>query len=227
MQKIDQADLIALTGLQQDRSCPIAEQNAGRPVCVVDDRAHHVRADHQDLAVGAGLHKFCPDLERVDEAGARCGKVETPGLRRPDLVLNQARCRGEGHVRRYRGNNDGVYLGSVDAGLGQTGFSRLCGQVAGGNTFIDNVPFPDAGSFRDPPIVGFHHALQVGVGQQPGWDVGAYSRNLCANSDTWLQGKTQTNATSGRTAIRSILLRLKDEAKAITSLPAAWLEQIM
>ena len=44
-----------------------------------------------------------------------------------------------------------------------SGFDR---QIAGGDSFIDNVPFTNAYAFPDPLIDGIDHFFQVGIGQK-------------------------------------------------------------
>jgi hypothetical protein len=65
--------------------------------------------------------------------------------------------------------------------LGQSFFSGFDRQIAGGNAFIDNMPFADTHALLDPLIVGIDHFFQVGVGQKAWRDVGTKGADFGAD----------------------------------------------
>src|SRR6185437_883951 len=88
--EVDEADLAFLTGLEQDCARAVAEEDAGGAVGVVDDGAHDVGADDENLFVRAGFDELGADLQGVGEAGAGGGEVKAPGAGGSELVLHEA-----------------------------------------------------------------------------------------------------------------------------------------
>ena len=130
----------------------------------------------------AGADKLRPHRQCVEESRAGAGKVETPGVRSPEAVLDQAGCRREKHVRRDRGHDDQVDF----VGLGVSLLQKLCaaarGQMRGGRPLVDDVPFPDAGSLLNPFVAGVDHLFHVGVCDRMRRHVPADSGNLCGDA---------------------------------------------
>ena len=82
--EIDEAQVVFAIagGLDQHGAGAVAEQDAGGAVGVVDDAAHGIGADDQDLAVRAGGHQVRARGEAVDESGAGGDEIESPGAAR-------------------------------------------------------------------------------------------------------------------------------------------------
>ena len=110
--------------------------------------------------------------------------------------MHEAGGGGEGHVGSYSCDDDGFDLGGVDATFGQADPGGFGGQVAGGYSFVDEMTLTDARTFLNPLIIGGHHFFEVCVGQQAGWDVGAYGGDFGADGVPGLQGETQTTTSS-------------------------------
>ena len=155
-------------GLDQHRSGAVAEQNARSPVSVVDDAAHGIGADHQDLLVGSGGHQVGAHGGTVDEAGAGRDEVETPGAARADAVLHQAGSRRKHEIGSDGANDDRVHLGRLHTAMRQRALSGCDGHVGGRHILGGNVSFPDAGALENPLVIGIHHFLEVAVGQKSG-----------------------------------------------------------
>ncbi len=78
MDEVDQANGIILGRLEKHGAGAVAKDHAGGAVRVVDDRGHHVGADHQDPLVGARGDELRARLYGVNEGGAGRGKIESP-----------------------------------------------------------------------------------------------------------------------------------------------------
>ena len=150
MPEVDEADLAFGAGLEQDRAGAVAEEDAGGAVGVVDDGAHDVGADDEDLFVRAGFDELGADLQGVGEAGAGGGEVEAPGAGGAELVLHEAGGGGEEHVGRDGGDDDGFDFGGLDAAGGEAAARGFDGEIAGGNALVDEMPLADAGALDDP-----------------------------------------------------------------------------
>ena len=92
---------------RHDRSAgPIAEQDAGSTILVVDDRGHHVGSDHQGVLMRPGRHHLRGRGQGIGEPRAGRTQIESPGVRCPDLGLNEAGGAGEEHVGSRRRHDD-------------------------------------------------------------------------------------------------------------------------
>jgi len=172
--EVNEADFAFFAGLEEDSAGAIAEDDAGGAVGVVDDGTHDVGADDENFCVCAGFDELGTHLEGVGEAGTGGGEIEAPRVGGAELVLHEAGGGGEGHVRGDGGDDDGFDLGSINAALSQADFGGFGGEIAGGYAFVDQVTLTDAGALGDPLVVGGDHLFEVCVGEQAGWDVGAY-----------------------------------------------------
>src|SRR6185437_9137156 len=103
---IDHADLAFFAGLDEHGSAAVAEEDAGGAVGVVGHAGVGVGAADQDHLVRTAFDHLDAGLEREDEAGAAARNVESPGVRRADLMLYQAGGGGEHHVWRDRADDD-------------------------------------------------------------------------------------------------------------------------
>ncbi len=160
-----------LARLEDHRPRGVAEEDAGRAVLEVEDRRHHVRADHHHLRVPAGLDELRPHGEGVDEAGAGGRDVEAPGLLRPDPVLDEAGGGREEHVRGGGGDDDEVELVRPDAAPAEGVLRRQGRDRARGGARLDDVPPLDPGAGADPLVRGVDDLLEVGVRHHPLRDV--------------------------------------------------------
>ncbi len=142
--------------------------------------------------MGAGLDELGADLESVDEAGAGGGEIEAPGTGGPDFFLHEAGGRGEEHIRRDGGDDDGFDFGGFDAALAEEIAGGFGGEVAGGYPFVDDVTLADAGAVGDPFVVGGDHLFEIGVSEKAWRNVGPYSGNFGADSVPLFQRQTQT-----------------------------------
>ncbi len=168
------------------RAGAVAEDDAGRAILVVDDARHHVRADHQHVLVRAARHELARRRQRIGERGTGRAQVETPGVVRADLVLDQAGGAREHHVRRHRPADDHADVGRRQPRVGDRLNRRLLAQVRRRHARIDDVPLADAGPLQDPVVGGVDHLLEIGVGQQPRRHVGGQRRDRRRPSaDAW------------------------------------------
>jgi len=95
--------------------------------------------------------------------------------------LNNASCRGKQHVGRDRPDNNRLDVARLKSALRQ-GFARsLDCQVAGRDTFLDNVTLANPDARHDPFIVGVDHALKVGIGKKTRRHIRAQSANFGAD----------------------------------------------
>src|SRR6185369_2088646 len=98
---IDDGRLAVLGRLEQNRAGTVTEDDAGRAVFVVDHGRIHVGADDENLLVGAAFDQLGAGGQSENEAGATGGEIETPGLGKIQLVLDEAR---RGRVHHIRGD---------------------------------------------------------------------------------------------------------------------------
>src|SRR5262249_16596655 len=68
MNEVDQCALAVCCRLKHDRSATVAEDDAGRAVCVVDYGGHHFSAYYQHIRVSAGGNKLRTDLQCVEKS---------------------------------------------------------------------------------------------------------------------------------------------------------------
>ena len=189
---VDQSDLAVFARLQQHRTRAIAKDHASRPVRVVDDRAHHIRSNHQHLLVHPALNQLRPYLQRVRKTRARRRKIEPPRALRSNLVLHQASRRRKKHIRCHRSHDDHLNLARVDPPRLQAALRRCHRQIARPYARLHNMPFADASPLSDPLVVRRDHLLQVGVRQQLGRNIGPHGTDLCAHPYLRLQRQTQS-----------------------------------
>src|ERR1700676_4350634 len=81
--KIEDALIITVGGFEQDSACSVAEEHASCPILVIQDRRHDVAADYERLLLRACADELRANSQRVNKAGARRGKIESPGICSP------------------------------------------------------------------------------------------------------------------------------------------------
>ena len=86
VQKVNESEGIVFRWFEQDRARSIAEDDAGGAVGVVDDRRHHVRADHQHFLMRSAGDKLRSCLQRVDKRRTSSRNIESPDVLRAELV---------------------------------------------------------------------------------------------------------------------------------------------
>ena len=180
VEKVNEPNRIVFRRFQQNRACAIAEDHARSAIRVIDDRRHHVGADHQHLLVRSGSNKLRSRLQRVNERRTRRREIETPNVLCAQLVLHQTSRRREEHVGSNRSHDYRVQFGRLNPALGQRSLRRLDRQIAGRNPFVHDVPLSNANPFHDPLIVGIDHHFEVGVGEKARRNVSAKSADLNA-----------------------------------------------
>ena len=121
-------------------------------------------------------------VQRVEEARAAGRDVEAPGALDAQLVLHQASGGGIHHVGGDRADDDQIHLLQIEGMRLQQILDRFDGQIAGGNSLVDQVTLADSGAFQDPLVGGVHHFFQVLIGEDARRDVGTESGNLGATS---------------------------------------------
>ena len=67
------------------------------------------------------------------------------------------------------------------AALGQGAACGLGGEIAGGDAFVHDVAFADAGALHDPVVGSFHQLFQIVVGQQARRNISTQGSNLGAH----------------------------------------------
>src|SRR5262250_3044318 len=83
--------VVVFGGLENYGTGSVAKQNAGGAVGVIQNRRHHISADHQHLLVRARENKLRAHLQGVEKRRARRGKIESPNPFYSELMLNYAR----------------------------------------------------------------------------------------------------------------------------------------
>ncbi len=154
-------------GFEEDCARAVAEDDAGGAVLVIDDAAHHVRADDEDPIVGAGLDELRADGERVEKPAAGGGEIEAPGPRRAELVLDQAGGRGKHHVRGDGPDDDEIDVVRSDSPTVESLLGCRGGELRGARPGGGDAPLPDPGARHDPFVRRVDHCLQVVVAQDP------------------------------------------------------------
>ena len=182
MHEIENAFVVAVGVFQQDSSRAIAEQHAGRAILIIQNGSHHIAADDQRFFLSAGADKLRANRQRIEKSGTGRRKIESPGVRGAQIVLNQAGRCGKHHVRRDAGNHDQVDLRRGDILAGQELARGSGGQIGRSDAFLGDVAFADAGALPNPGIVGFHQLFQIGIGHHPGRHIPAHTGNLRCNA---------------------------------------------
>ena len=177
---VDEPKGIVFRRLQNHGTRTVAKNHASRAIRVINNRRHHVGADHHHLLVHAGGHKLGTGLHSVQKRGAGGRKIESPDPGHAQFVLHEAGCSREKHIRRDRSHNDRLQLGCRESTLGESIPSCLCRQVAGGNSLLNQMAFANASALQNPLVGGFDHLFQVAVGQNTGRNVGSKSADLHA-----------------------------------------------
>ena len=156
---------------------PVAEQDAGAAVRVVQEPGQQLRADDQRVLRHAGRDVGARGRVRVDEPGAGGRDVERGGLRVADGLLDERRRRGHPVVRRERGQDDQVDVVGLEArGVDRAQRRRPRAMEAVVSLRRRHAPLADAGAGDDPLVGGVDHPLEVGVGEHLGGGVAAPAR---------------------------------------------------
>src|SRR5690606_22466625 len=135
----------AATVLEDCRSGAIAKEHAGVAIRPINDRRKLLSANNQYGIVRVRRNELLGDLKRVEEAGTGRADVETGGVLRSNLRLNEARRGREEHVRRDRGYNDEIDLLSGNPSILHRRESGFGSQVAGVFAFCGDPPLLDPG----------------------------------------------------------------------------------
>src|SRR5690606_13238671 len=102
----------------------------GGAVGPVGDGGELLRADDQRALVTVGLELAVGDFQRVEEAGAGGGDVETGRVRgNAELMLHDAGRGRQRQVGRAGGHDEQVDVGGVHLGVSQRGGRSLDGEV--------------------------------------------------------------------------------------------------
>ncbi len=108
--------------------------------------------------MGVLCDELLRDLNAEKKAGAGRGNIETSGLGRPDLFLNETGCRGKEHVGSGRGDENKIDFGGRDSRLFDRLQRRFCGHVACLFIFRGDATFLDARASGDPFVARIDHA---------------------------------------------------------------------
>ena len=92
--------------------------------------------------------------QRIEEARARRGKVETPGFGGADAVLDQASGGGKEHIRRHGGDDDEVDVVGPPCRVCSEQFWAAAVPSAKWPPPGPTVPLADPGSLADPLVGG-------------------------------------------------------------------------
>ena len=156
------------------------------------------------MLVRAGRHQLRADGKGVSEPRAGGAHVESPGVRRTDLVLHQAGRAGKEHVGRGRADHDDTYVVGRQPGLTDGAQRRLLRQIGGRNALVHDVTLANPGALQDPLVRGCDQLLQVGVRQQTGRHISSQRRNprasqrrAAAHSSTRSVGHVQESLRCG------------------------------
>ena len=171
--------------LDQYGAGAVAEEHAGGAIGVVDNAAHGVRADDQDLLVSAGCHQVRADRGAIHKAGTGGNQIETPRPARANAILHQAGGGWKHVIRRHRANDDGVDFRSFHAALGERAPGGGNGQIGGSYVGGRDVTFADSGAFENPLIIGFDQFLQVVIGKKSGRGIAPQ----CGDFRSWQIGR--------------------------------------
>ena len=180
IQKIDEA--FALLGrLNQHGARPVAEQNAGAAVRVIDDPRHRVGADHQHFLVRCRPSRSAPpwSIHRRSRS--------TP---RPDRIPSAPFAPRRSCTRHAVDGNimSGVTVHTIIASTSEASMPRLRqrdprglhGHVGSGHVRRRDVPLRNADPLDNPFVGRFDHLFEVGVRQHAGRYVNAERRNFCS-----------------------------------------------
>src|SRR5439155_11940809 len=83
---------------QDRRACAVSKKDATVAIGPVRDRRQFLGPDHKDGVVRMRGNKLLWDLQAKEKTGAGCRNIETSGVGRFDLLLNEARRGREKHV---------------------------------------------------------------------------------------------------------------------------------
>ena len=180
--EIDEARVFVLRGgFHNHCARAIAKQNAGGAVLVVDDAAHGVSADDQNLAMQARGYEARARREAVDETAAGRDQIEAPRVGGADILLHQADGGREQHIRRHGADDDGIDLTRIDAPLRKGDFGRTGREIRGGDVGFGNVALRYAGAAQNPFIVGFDELLEIRVGEDARRNIAAHGCDFCSD----------------------------------------------
>jgi len=101
---------------QDDGAGPVAEEDARRPIRVVEEAREELRADHKDVLREAARDPRLGVRERVDEARAGGHDVHRRGFRVADGLLHEGRGRWHPVVGGERREQDEVDVIGLEAG---------------------------------------------------------------------------------------------------------------
>ena len=193
---------------QDDRAGPVAEQDAGVPVGVVEEPGEQLGADHEDVAGHPAGDVGLGHGVGVDEAGAGRRDVHREGLGVADRLLDQRRGRRHPVVRGERRQQDdvdvvGLQPGHCDGLLPRHGRHR-CSRLVGRR----DTSLADPGPGADPFVGRVDHLLEVGVGQDAGRGVAPPTGDVGV--------ARSLGAHSGSTSISGCLALTSDPVSATT-----------
>src|SRR5262245_20734590 len=156
---------VALAGLQHGGARGVGQQDAGAPVGEVGDPGQALGADAEHPAVLPGLDELGADGEAVDGSRARGQHVDRAGAPAAETMLQDVGGGGEEHVGRGRAHDDEVDVLGHEVRVLERLLRRPEREIGGGLALVDDVALADARPLHDPLVVGVHHLLEVGVGQ--------------------------------------------------------------
>jgi len=167
------------TRLEQRGSCGIAEQHAGVAILVIDDGAHDIGSDHQDLVVSARLDHLGPRGEGKDKGRTSRGQVKAPGPGSADLLLHQTGGRREEHVGSDGSHDDGVDV----FGRGPRPLETFPGgphsHKGAAQARFQDPSFADSRTGHDPLVGGIHHLFKFPVRHAPLRKKTAHGTDVC------------------------------------------------
>ncbi len=166
-------------GLEDDRTGPVAEEDAGAPVLVVGDAREHFSAhDERPLGASSDDHRF-GKAESVDEA--RAGRLEAEGHARSgaDPLLEEHPHVGKHEIGGGRPDDDEVETAGFEPGGLEGSACRPLAHVEGRLPGGHDVATLDARAFADPGVVCVDEPLEMGVVEDTFGDVAAGSGHPC------------------------------------------------
>ena len=193
MDEIEDAFGIGGRGLEEDRARAITEEDAGGAIGVIENGGHHVTADDQNFFVRAAGNELRADGEGVQEAGTGGGKIESPGIFRAEMILDEAGGGGEKHVRSYGGDDDHADVVRANAAGGEKFAGCFCAEMGGRHTWICVMPLANSGAGANPFVAGVHSLFQIEIGDHARRNVSSHSGNLCgdASAHSFPPGRTE------------------------------------
>ena len=153
------------TGTQDSRSGSIAKEDAGITILPVYNTAQLIGSDDKNSIVGVVRYKLVRNFDAVEEPGTSGIHIKTGRVFCSNQALDMA-CRG----RKNRVWCDGPHQNQInlihsDAGIFDGGFRGLGGHVACELVGTCDAPLKDPCTLNNPLMVGLHHDLKVGIGQ--------------------------------------------------------------